>query len=443
MPRWVGALALMLPMPLATTAWCESPPADDLTTTIKSLLMDLDADSLAKRDAAERAIVELGPRALEALPTENDSLDAEIKQRLKRIRQTLETRQVAESSRPALVTLSGSLPLTEVLEKMSAQSGNRIVDYREQFGGEPTNPTVNVDFHETPFWEALDQVLDECELTTYGYAGDQGRCICLVGRSSKQRPRRGAACYSGPFRIQPLRFESVRDLQSNENSQLRLIVEITWEPRLQPVALSLPIAELQAVGDGDEPVSIDASQGEPEAEVMEGVSAVEIGVPFSLPSRSVVSIATLNGKIQALTAGQIETFRFDNLAPSKDKKASKDGKDSLRNLRRAGVVVGIERLRKNSDLWDLQLRVKFEDAGRGLESHRGWVYQNEAFIVGADQKPMVPGAYEMTSQSEDSFGMKYLFDLPNGPDGLTFVYKTPTSILELGAEFKLIDLALP
>ena len=38
-------------------------------------------------------------------------------------------------------------------------------------GQEVTNPKLTVDFSKTPFWQALDQTLDQAKLTVYPYAG--------------------------------------------------------------------------------------------------------------------------------------------------------------------------------------------------------------------------------------------------------------------------------
>jgi hypothetical protein len=50
---------------------------------------------------------------------------------------------------------------------------------------------------------------------------------------------------------------------------------------------------------------------------------------------------------------------------------------------------------------------------------------------------------EATRQEENEVGIAYLFDLPKGPAGHTFVYKTPAGIIRKPVEFELKEIELP
>jgi hypothetical protein len=58
-------------------------------------------------------------------------------------------------------------------------------------------------------------------------------------------------------------------------------------------------------------------------------------------------------------------------------------------------------------------------------------------------KKIAYGGYEQTRQTKDEVGIMYLFPLLKGPEGLAFVYKTPTAIMEMPLEYELKDLDLP
>src|SRR5262245_61246762 len=83
---------------------------------------------LAKREAAEKALVELGPEVLPLLPTVTPRMPAEDKLRLQRVRGVLEGAAIAATTKPSLVTLAGEMPFSEGIAKISQQTGNKLVD---------------------------------------------------------------------------------------------------------------------------------------------------------------------------------------------------------------------------------------------------------------------------------------------------------------------------
>ncbi len=69
--------------------------------------------------------------------------------------------------------------------------------------------------------------------------------------------------------------------------------------------------------------------------------------------------------------------------------------------------------------------------------------ENEAFFEDADGQRIEPAGIEQTLQSKDEVGINYYFDLANGPQKLTFVYRTPITILDLSLSYEFRDLPLP
>lgn len=418
---------------LATAA--DAPADEQLTSDVRRLVRALNAQQLTERDEAEKALLALGPAALPLLPEVNERTPAEVSQRLARVRQALQMAAVEIAGKPSRVTLKGTLPLAEVLAAISKQTGNRIVDHRENFGEEVTDPQVTVDFADTPFWNAIDNVLDQAELAVYGFTGERG--VFLVNRPKGQLPRSSGACISGPFRLNGTRFEAVRDLRSPKNKSLKLFMQVEWEPRLKPVGLMQPLDTIKVAASGGENIAVDGAQGVPEAQVGEDTCAVELEIPLELPARKVEKIDTLSGKLNAIVPGMVETFRFAELPILKDGKAKKV------EQRKAGVTVAVDQVRKNNEIWEVRMRVKFDNPSQALESHRTWVLNNEAYLEGTDGKRIDHGGFEQTRQTKDEIGMLYLFELEKGPQALTFVYKTPVAILEMPMEYELQDLQLP
>lgn len=417
------------------------PAHADVAQQVKEQVSRLNADALSERSDAEQSLVKLGPAALEFLPEISDRTPPEVSQRLTRVRQALEQAQVDATAQPSLVTLIGEeLPVADVFARITQQTGNKIVDYREQFGEEVTEPRLKLNLDKVPFWKALDEVLDQAELSVYDFAGERG--VFAVNRPPSQLGRRELASYTGPFRLEATRFEALRELRQPEGRSLKLFVNIAWEPRLMPVAIRQPLEEIKVLGTGDVAVDVVGADGEPEASVSDETSSAELQIPLQLPPRNVDKITSLKGKLRVMVPGPMQTFRFEQLpivgdGPKANVKVAKV------EQRKAGVTVIVDQVRKNNDVWEVRTRVRFDKPGDALESHRSWILRNEIYLVGADKKRITPGGYEQTRQTENEVGIAYLFELPKGPAGMTLVYQTPTTIFEMPVEYELRDLELP
>lgn len=399
---------------------------------VRRLVRQLDAPQLAQRDAAEDALLNIGPAALDHLPPGDDPrLSAEVQQRLRRIRVVLQQAVAETAGKASQVDLrADSMPLSDVLKRLAEQSGNPIVDARQQRGQPAADRQLNVDFSGTPFWEALDTVLDKANLTIYPFA-ERG-AISIVSRPEGLPPRRESASYAGPFRIEPLRVVARRELRDADGAVLQLFVEIIWEPRLEPIALRQPLSEVTALAPDGTSIAPVQSDAELEVPVHPGLTAVELMLPLNLPPRRIGQIAALEGRLHALLPGRTEKFRFQKLREA-------------RNVQKriASATVTFEQARRNRDIWELRIRVGFDEAGAALESHRGWILNNAAYLVDSEGRKIENVGYETTRRSKDEIGIAYLFDLEAGPDGLEFVYETPGAILDTEFPYRLENIPLP
>ena len=89
------------------------------------------------------------------------------------------------------------------------------------------------------------------------------------------------------------------------------------------------------------------------------------------------------------------------------------------------------------------MRLALDEDNHALESHRGWVFQNLSYLVGKDGETIDNAGFETTRQTRNEVGVAYLFDLPDGIEGLTWVYETPAAIVEMPVEYELKDIELP
>lgn len=403
----------------------EAAPDVGLKAEVNRLVLQLDDNERAQREAAEKALVELGPEALNLLPAVTPRTPAEVKERLGRVRKTLETAVAESIAQPTLVTLEGEMSLGDALKAMEKQTGNRVTGY-ERRGGQ-----VKVAFDKTPYWQALDEVLDQAGLNINEYGGE-ANALVLTARPDSEAKRASTGVYSGVFRMEALRLESRRDLRNPAVNSMRLSLGITWEPRVAPIALRQQVSELTVLDDRGEALSVTGNQAALNSSVETGMSAVEFGIPLPLASRESKRIGSIKGRFTAMVPGRVETFEFSDIETARDVQQE-----------RAGVVVTFERLRKNVDLYEVRMALRYDDAANALESHRGWVYANEAFLTDKNDVRIENVGLQATRQGESEVGVAYLFDLPDGPDGCKFVYKTPALVLQLPVEFELKDIDLP
>ena len=424
-----GSLAVMAGILLGQA---DTPLDEDLGLQVRRLVRQLDALELDRRNDAEQQLVKLGPAILNLLGELEEGKSAEVKQRIGRIRQKLQ-RVLAESAvKASVVTLRGeAMPLSKILSAIQEQTGNTIVDFRRRFGQQAPDPELDVDFDKTPFWEALDRVLDQAELSVYPYG--EAKAVSVVARTDTQLPRSAQASYSGPFRFEAIGIRAERDLRNPGNDSLVLTLEVAWEPRLAPINLQQRMADLMAVDENGAPLPIAVRQAELEVPVNPESMAVELTVPLALPPRNVKQIAQLKGSLTALVPGKIETFRFKDLAEAKNVER-----------RVAGVTVVLEQVRKrNEGIWEVRMGVRFDQAGGALASHRTWIEENEAFLEGPDGKPIDWATFETTRQTENEVGFAYLFGLDGPLAGHSFVYKTPGMIFSAGLEYQVKGIDLP
>ena len=169
-----------------------------------------------------------------------------------------------------------------------------------------------------------------------------------------------------------------------------------------------------------------------DVEIPRGTQAAEIVLPFKLPPRDVTRIASLQGKLLALVPGRQVKFQFDDIT-----------KAAGQTQRRGGVQVTVDDVRKNNEIWEVHMLLTLDEDNGALQSHRDWVFQNVAYLVGKDGQPIDNAGLETTRQTPKEVGVAYLYDVPDGIEGLSWVYETPASIIEMPVEYELKDIELP
>lgn len=392
---------------------------------VERLVRQLDDDRASQRKGAEEALIQLGPSILDLLPAAEAPGSAERRERLARVRTTLQKARAEQAVTASLVSVTGSVAVRDALKKISEQSGNKL------FGFEEVDKQIELQLDKVPFWVALDQILDAGGLTLDPYSADE-RGLAVVAVENAVPRHNTRACYQGIFRFEPTLVSSVRDLRSTEQGVTRVRITINWEPRTKPILLSQKLKNVTAVDDAGKTLAVQGSEGTLSASLEGDIPFVELEYPFALPDRQAKRIATLSGTLDALLPGEVERFEFDNL-----------DKANQVAQKRAGVTVTLQQVRQNDEAQEVLVRVQFASAAGALESHRGWVYKNLAYLVSQDGARLEYGGQRLMSQEENAIGIAFVFAPERPMSEYRFVYETPSMIVSQPVKFELKDIELP
>jgi hypothetical protein len=410
-----------------------TPPENDseVASQVEAIVARLNDDDLATRQQAEKELLDLGPDAIESLPPIRDRMPQELKLRLQRVREMLEKQAAEQATQATTVTLNGSMKLSAAIAEIQKQTGNKLLDFRGQFGQNAVDPELQLELTNAQFWEAIDVLMDKADLQLYPYSG-QLKTLAFVQRDEEVASAGDRVSHSGLFRVEPTRVEAIRDLRTPNVQGMRLTLEFAWEPRITPIAITHPLSALTATGDDGQPLSVTNPEGTLDVAVISTVGAVDVDLPFDLPSRDVREIKELTGTITVLLPGREVAFSFDDLADANNVPQ-----------RRAGVTVVLQGARQNVDVQEVRILVQFDEASGALESHRGWIYNNDAYLLGPNDERLDYSSFETTRQQENEIGMSYKFAGPEGLKGYRFVYKSPAAIVRKPVSYQLKNIPLP
>lgn len=414
-----------------------------LAAKVGELIAKLDAPRLADRDAAEKALVALGPAALDVLPHADKKLSAEVRQRLVRVRRQLELAFARSAAKASLITLADEeRPLSEVLAALAKQSGNAIIDGRAESNPDAasrSDPRIRLAFDKTPFWQALDRTLDAggYSLKVRDAAGDRSLALVVVARGEGEPSRGERAAYRGPLRF-AIKDINVTRASGDDRGLLRVVLETAWEPRLRPISFALAAADLKAADDRRRPLAAATPSAEWATASLGGQAAIRLSLPFDAPAEDARSLS-LRGRVTALVGGADVVFRFAD--PATKPGASVAAAAASQKI--GDATVRLESFRRQDDRWQARFRVIYENPHEAVQSHFDWLYTRRAALAIGDELRQ-PSRYDAQAAHEGVTAM-YEFPARDGdrPADFTLEYTTPAVILSLPYEFQFDGIPLP
>ena len=414
--------------------------SDALRDRVAQLVARLGGGDLAARDAAEKSLIELGARVLPILDeapvaAKPGAPGADQEARLDRVRAAIAEAGERVNLGASIVTLKGTgLRLSEALKQLQAASGNSIVDLREQYGAEVTNPAIDVDLVDRPFFEVLDAVARKGGVSVSSFTGD-GTIGIMAGAMPGATDNPGPAIvplYSGPFRVQLRQVAAVRDFAAGTGSA-NLQVELAWEPRLRPMILAIKGDGITGKTDDGKPL-VPTVSGESNDVVLrpENPSA-EVNLNIEPPDRAARRIESFAVRGEVTLPAGLKTFRFNDLA-------ARDAR-----IKQGEIAVTMQSVVVEEDTWKVGIIVEYPGTGPAFESYRQGLFNNRIWLQRADGS-----RFELNGGMNDSgvdggrLAFEYLFvAAPGKPADYAVVYETPSRIVSIPLMFEFKDIPLP
>ncbi|MCO8120590.1 hypothetical protein NHH03_02480 [Stieleria sp. TO1_6] len=396
----------------------ESVSKDDVLEWVDQL----DAAKASERSAAEQALIQAGLDALPYLPDDRAGFSIEATERLARVKSALMALKAKSQSKTIRIRLGEAKTLGDALEVISRESQIEFDHAADdslpiQSSGVPLS-----------FWHAVDLVLDQANLDVNHYGGDK-TTMKLVAREEGRQSRVNSAAYSGVYRIEPVSVSARRAFNQPSQNGLNLSMEITWQPGMTPIGLTIPVPQLSGALDDGKSVKPQSSEQTIEISTNNELAFSEFYLPLELPAGSPRKITSLRGTIESLLPGKRHEF-----ALSLTQSGASETVDSM--------TVKIEQVQPNGPLYEVRFAVELSDADRALESHRQWIFQNPVYVKAADGHRIEHLGYELYRQTENSVGLGYLFEIEDLTDA-KLIYQSPTSVVKSKVDFVLQDIALP
>ena len=396
---------------------------------VTQLLDQLAAPEIAKRDEAQAEILKVGPSALDYIELDDDAT-TDFRNRIVVIRSQLEKEAVAAVSNASRVTLTGEMTVAEALASIAKQTGNRVTVSDVTTG----QKSVTLSLKDVLFWKALGSIMDQSRLVIDKYGGGPG-VIALVALP----PDGGNGLAQGDvplsdariFRVEVARVDSSVNLQEPNLDYTTVTLRVRWEPRLRPISIDMPMSQVFIKDEFDDKVDVSDPNSVMYGSVQPELPELEFSLPLRRVDRQVEQLKSLQATIDAVLPGRVETFRFRNL---KDQRIG-------RELKRAGATVAFGGIKKNEDIYMVTLSVGFQEENNALESHQGWIFQNEVYLENEQKEREESIGMETVQQDNSKVTIRYLF--LEDPGNRTLVYKTPAAIVKMPVTIDLKKIPLP
>jgi hypothetical protein len=404
----------------------------DLKREITRLIADLDSNTLKVRVRAKRRLLELGPPILPFLPEPEQLPNATLRVSVRSIRQALEKRRAIESIRPSRVTLKGRFPLVDVFSEVRRQTGNRLDD--AGMDRRSRGHFVDVDYRRATFWEVMDDL--SARLSLRFLESENPGTLGIDRADEAAGSQQLKIAYSGAFRIAVLSAATRRLNGTTQYRMLRIRYGISAEPRLRPLFLKQVARNVVARTQAGKPLASFNPEATYELALGEGGWQVIVQSDYKVAADSIPVAVQFAGKLTMQTAADLESFEFQKV--TKARGVSRRHGGVTVTLRNADQQEGAEGTRSAR----IEIAVGYDLGGPAFESHRTWMFHNDAYLKDDNGVRLDRSAgFSTRRQADGAVAIEYNFEQLVQPlSAYRFVYTAPTMIINVPIRFEVDNL---
>ncbi len=424
---FIVALVFGLMIQTATVA------QEKIDKQVKKLVTQLKSDDKETVSDATEKLIELGVPALDTLEQSAELANDELKKTLVSIRDKIEQIQGEKKAKSTTVTLEGEMSLADALKELSKQAKTTFT-----VQGESAEGKLELSMKDVPFWNAIDEIMDQAKMQLSAYGGENGQ-LSLVRRPEDFEDFIGRTAYSNGFRVVIKRIETSVDYDDPTNDGTNIRLQINWESQIKPIAIEHSLKDIKAIDEYKDEIKVRfpiGPQGPDKEAVMSetvqsDIPVTEMFLPLELIDRKIKQIDKLTGTINVLMPGRVETFDFGNVGKIK-------GEKKVQKARAAVTFLGTE---KNDELQSVGLNIEFDENANPLALHRGWILDNEVYLEDAKGVKHKPIGSEQTLLAENKININYFFEVD--PAEHKLVYKSPVKLVKIPVKYTLKKIILP
>lgn len=436
---WLSVSAFIIPTAMAQ---------DALKDRVIQLLEKLNAVDEAQATAAEASLVKLGAKVLSLLPEPSGKPEYKTRDgRLKKIRASLEsgTKTNPEASK---ITIQGeAVRLSEALKALQQQSGNTVVDLREQNGQETGNPSLNLQLKDAPFFVALDEIAKKAGLALNFYTAENA--IGYLNAATEMNPAmpQGDGGLSQPgglfvkyqdaFRVALTRVATARNFNAAGQHTANLQMELAWEPRLRPIMLKLRSDKVKAIDDKGRELAAATTGESMELAIRPENPIVDLNLNLAAPPRDASKIAKLE-----LTTDLTIPLAKRSLTIAKINNQGKENESGEASIR----LMGFE---AEPPVWKVTVELKLPGGDKGgekLESYRQANLTPQVFLIKPDaaRLPLNGGFSTTQGSTPNRVIYELLFvDIPGKPEDHGLLIEIPGELKTIPVKWTFQDIPLP
>lgn len=397
-----------------------------LIESVAVLQSQLDSDSEAEQDKAEQKLIGMGVEILDYLRPTDENSTSDYRQRLAKIRKSLEKESVNAVAQASKVSINGTFELEDVFKRIKNQTGNELA-----IADGVETEEVSLQLEKAEFWAALNELKSAANLEIDRYGSEKPNQLKLVPKLDGTKKKEAPSCFAKIFQAEVQRVDSSVNLDDERLDYTSVNLLIRWEPRLTPISVDIPLADVKILDEFGESVPVRTPDRVLYGTVQPEIPEVEFSLQFPRVDRQVENLKSLAAKIVAVIPGRAEQFRFENVGKLK----------VGHKLSKAGALVTYGGIQKNEELYGVKVSLSFDEENNALESHQGWVFNNEVYLQDRQGNREESLTMETFRQDNEMVTVQYYF--LKEPGDRTLVYKTPATIIKLPVEIELKKIPLP